>query len=152
MAVDPFSRWRSWAPYLRSVARIVIAFLFMQFGMAKLFAFPGPILPHGGTVPPGSLVWFAGILETFGGFLMLIGLLTRPVAFILSGEMAIAYFTGHAPHGFWPLLNQGFPAVFFCFFWLYLSAAGAGPWSIDALLRRASERRVVAGRAAAEPM
>ena len=127
------TRWRSWAPYLLSVLRIVTAFLFMQFGTAKLFAFPGAILPTGGTAPLGSLVGVAGFLETFGGALLLLGLFTRPVAFLLSGEMAIAYFYAHAPHGFWPVLNQGAPAALYAFLFLYLSAAGAGPWSIDAV-------------------
>src|SRR5204863_128634 len=86
----------------------------------------------GGTAPIASLLGIAGVLETFGGVLLLVGLFTRSVAFLLSGEMAFAYFIGHAPHGFWPLLNQGAPAVFYCFLFLYLSAAGAGPWSLDA--------------------
>lgn len=127
------TRWRSWAPYLLSTLRIVAAFLFMQFGTAKLFAFPAAVMPEGGTAPMWSLAWIAGALEVFGGFFMLIGLFTRPVAFLLSGEMAFAYFIGHAPQGFWPVLNQGHPAVLFCFLFLYFSAAGAGPWSLDAL-------------------
>jgi putative oxidoreductase len=126
------TRWRSWSPYLLSLLRIVAAFLFIQFGTAKLFGFPAPIMPGGGTAPAGSLAWFASVLETFGGFFLLIGLFTRPVAFILSGEMAVAYFYGHAPQGFWPVLNQGHPAILFCFLFLYLSAAGPGPWSLDA--------------------
>jgi putative oxidoreductase len=131
------SRWRSWAPYLLSVLRIISAFLFVQFGTAKLFAFPGAIMPGGATVPVGSLPGVAGVLETFGGALILLGLFTRPVAFLLSGEMAFAYFLGHASRGFWPVLNQGHPAVLFCFVFLYFSAAGAGPWSLDAARRRA---------------
>jgi len=115
-----------------SVLRIVAAFLFMQFGTAKIFAFPAAIMPGGGTAPIMSLPGIAGTLETFGGLLLLVGLFTRPVAFILAGEMAVAYFLGHAPHGFWPVLNQGHPAILFCFTWLYLSAAGPGPWSLDA--------------------
>lgn len=133
-------RWRSWTPYLLSILRIVAAFLFMQFGTAKLFGFPAPIMPGGGTAPLGSLPWVAGFLETFGGAFLLVGLLTRPVAFLLSGEMAFAYFLGHAPHGFWPVLNQGHPAVFFCFTFLYLSAAGPGPWSLDAMREKARMR------------
>ena len=127
------ARWSTWAPYLRSILRIVAAFLFMQFGTAKVFAFPAAIMPGGGTAPITTLAGIAGILETFGGLFLLGGLLTRPVAFILSGEMAVAYFLGHAPHGFWPVLNQGHPAILFCFIWLYLSAAGPGPWSVDAM-------------------
>jgi putative oxidoreductase len=131
-------RWRSWTPYLLSILRIVAAFLFIQFGTAKLYGLPAPIMPGGGTAPFGSLVWFAGMLESYGGLLLLIGFFTRPVAFILSGEMAVAYFKGHAPQGFWPVLNQGHPAIMFCFIFLYLSAAGAGPWSLDALTGRSS--------------
>ncbi|HMH83454.1 MAG TPA: DoxX family protein [Gemmatimonadales bacterium] len=126
------TKWPTWAPYLLSVLRIVAAFLFMQFGTAKLVAFPAAIMPGGGTAPIGSLAGIAGLLESVGGLLLLAGLFTRPVAFILSGEMAVAYFIGHAPQGFWPVLNQGHPAILFCFVWLYLSAAGAGPWSLDA--------------------
>ena len=126
------AKWSTRAPYLLSVLRIVAAFLFMQFGTAKLFAFPAAIMPGGGTAAIASLPGIAGILETFGGLFLLLGLFTRPVAFILAGEMAIAYFLGHAPQGFWPVLNQGHPAILFCFIWLYISAAGAGPWSLDA--------------------
>ncbi|HUM13819.1 MAG TPA: DoxX family protein [Myxococcaceae bacterium] len=129
------ARWRSWAPQLLSILRIVAAFLFLQFGTAKLFAWPGPLMPEG-AVPVGSLAGIAGLLESVGGTLLLFGLFTRPVAFIVSGEMAIAYFHGHAPHGFWPVLNGGHPAVLFCFVWLYLSAAGGGLWSLDALRNR----------------
>jgi putative oxidoreductase len=115
---------------------VVLAFLCFQFGSAKWFAFPGAIMPGGGTAAVGSLVWFAGIIEVIGGTLILLGLFTRPVAFILSGEMAVAYFLGHAPMGFWPVLNQGALAVIYCFLFLYFSAAGPGPWSLDALLAR----------------
>jgi len=127
---------KEWAPQLLSILRIVVAFLYFQVGSAKWFAFPAAIMPGGGTAPVGSLVWFAGVIEVVGGTLFLLGLFTRPVAFILSGEMAFAYFIGHAGHGFWPVLNQGAPAVFYCFTFLYYSAAGAGPWSLDALLAR----------------
>jgi len=127
---------RSWAPQLLSILRIVVAFMFIQVGSAKWFAFPAAVMPGGGTAPVGSLVWVAAVLEVVGGSLILLGLFTRPVAFILSGEMAFAYFMGHAPSGFWPVLNQGQPAVFYCFFFLYLSAAGPGPWSLDAMIAR----------------
>ena len=130
------ARWSTWAPYLLSTLRIVASFLFMQFGTAKLFAFPAAIMPGGGTAPLMSLVGVAGILETFGGALLLVGLFTRPIAFLLSGQMAVAYFIGHAPQGFWPVLNQGHPAILFCFVWLYVSAAGPGPWSVDAMRER----------------
>jgi putative oxidoreductase len=137
------AKWRSWAPYLLSVLRIVAAFLFIQVGTAKLFAFPAAIMPGGGTAPIGSLAGIAGALESFGGPLLLIGLFTRPVAFVLSGEMAFAYFLGHAPQGFWPVLNQGTDAILYCFLWLYLSAAGAGPWSLDAMWEKKVNGRAV---------
>jgi putative oxidoreductase len=127
------ARWRSWAPYLLSIFRIMVAFLFIQFGTAKLFGLPAPIMPGGGTAPLFSEAGIAGALEAFGGPLVLIGLFTRPVAFILAGEMAVAYFRGHAPQGFWPVLNMGTPAILFCFAFLYLSSAGPGPWSLDAM-------------------
>ena len=130
------ARWSSWAPYLLSILRIIAAFLFLQIGTAKLFAFPAAVMPGGGTASLTSLPGVAGALEVVGGALLLVGLFTRPVAFLLSGEMAVAYFIGHAPQGFWPVLNGGGPAISFCFLWLYLSAAGPGPWSIDALRRR----------------
>jgi putative oxidoreductase len=133
---NPVARWSTLAPRLLSLLRIVAAFLFMQFGTAKLFAFPAAVMPGGGTASLASLPGIAGALEAFGGALLLVGLFTRPVAFLLSGEMAVAYFIGHAPKGFWPVLNQGHPAIMFCFVWLYFSAAGAGPWSLDAIRRR----------------
>jgi putative oxidoreductase len=129
------ARWRSWAPYFLSILRIIAAFLFMQFGSAKLLAFPAAIMPGGGTASVASIPGFAGALEFVGGALLLLGLFTRPVAFLLAGEMACAYFMGHARGGFWPVLNGGVPAVMFCFVWLYVSAAGPGPWSLDALRR-----------------
>lgn len=128
------------APYLLSVLRIIAAFLFIQFGTAKLFAFPASVMPSGGTVSIASLPGIAGILETLGGALLGVGLFTRPVAFLLSGQMAFAYFIGHAPHGFWPVQNEGHPAILFCFIWLYVSAAGPGPWSIDAARTKARSR------------
>ena len=128
--------WTARTPYLLSLLRIVAAFLFIQFGTTKLFAWPGSVMPGGGTAQLASLPGIAGVLETFGGALLLVGFLTRPVAFLLSGQMAFAYFIGHAPQGFWPVLNQGYTSILFCFLWLYLSAAGPGPLSIDAMRRR----------------
>jgi putative oxidoreductase len=125
-------------PYLLSTLRIVAAFLFMQFGTAKLFALPGAIMPGGGTAPIGSLAGIAAVLETVGGLLLLVGLFTRPVAFLLSGEMAVAYFYAHAPQGFWTVLNQGTDAALYAFLWLYFSAAGPGPLSFDAKRRSRS--------------
>src|SRR5438034_9367525 len=139
-AANLVARWSSWAPYLRSILRIVAAFLFMQVGTAKLVGFPATILPGGGTAPIASLLGIAGVLETFGGVLLLVGLFTRPVAFLLSGEMAFAYFMGHAPNGLWPVLNQGTDAIFYCFLYLYFSAAGPGPWSIDAMREKEPAR------------
>ena len=133
---DLASRWRSWAPYLLSILRIVTAFLFILHGSTKLLGLPAPVMPGGGTAPLTSLSGIAGALELVGGALLLVGLFTRPVAFLLAGEMAVAYLKSHAPQGFWPVLNNGEPAVFYCFLWLYISAVGPGPWSIDALLRR----------------
>ena len=127
------ARWRSWPPNLLSILRIVAAFVFIQFGSAKLLAIPAAIMPGGGTAPLTSLPGFAGSLELVGGALLLLGLFTRPVAFLLAGEMAFAYFMGHFPQGFWPVLNQGTPAILFCFIWLYISSAGPGLWSVDAL-------------------
>ena len=137
-AANLVARWSSRAPYLRSILRIVAAFLFMQVGTAKLVGFPAAILPGGGTAPIASLLGIAGVLETFGGVLLLVGLFTRPVAFLLSGEMAFAYFIGHASQGhwLWPVVNMGALAVIYCFLFLYFSAAGPGPWSLDALLAR----------------
>ncbi len=130
------SRWTSWAPYFQAILRIVTGLLFMQPGAAKLFAFPAAVMPGGGTAAPLSLPGIAGILELVGGALIVLGLFTRPAAFIVSGEMAVAYFMAHAPQGFWPILNHGEPAIYYCFLWLYFSAAGAGAWSLDARLGR----------------
>src|SRR3989440_10938677 len=123
--------WPTRAPQLLSVLRIIAAFLFMQFGTAKLFAFPAAIMPGGGTAPILSLPGIAGTLEVFGGLLLLVGLFTRPVAFILAGEMAVSFFFGHPPPGIWPVLNQGHPPILFCFILLYLSPPGPGPSSLD---------------------
>jgi putative oxidoreductase len=125
-------KWRSWAPYLLSVLRIVAALMFIQFGTMKLFAFPVGMPPDGGTAKLMSQTGLGGILEVFGGGLILVGLFTRPVAFVLAGEMAVAYFQFHFPQSFWTVVNMGTPAVLYCFVMLYFSAAGAGPWSLDA--------------------
>jgi putative oxidoreductase len=121
---------------MSSVLRIVAAFMFTQAGTMKLFAFPTGIPPNGGTVHLMSQMGLAGVLETFGGGLLLLGLFTRPVAFLLAGEMAVAYFQYHFPKGFWTIMNGGQPAVLYCFIWLYFAAAGPGPWSLDARLRK----------------
>ena len=138
-------QWRSWAPYFLSVLRIIAAATFFTYGTAKLFAWPAALMPNGATVHLASLIGVAGTLEVVGGLLLCIGLFARPVAFLLSGEMAFAYFTGHAVHGFWPVVNQGTPALLFCFIWLYISAAGPGPWSLDALRRQPRPARPSSG-------
>lgn len=135
MTAPVVSRWIALAPYLLSLLRIVAALMFMQAGTVKLFGWP-MAMPGGGSPPLMSQVGIGALLEFVGGALLLVGLFTRPVAFILSGEMAVAYFQFHQPNGFWPVVNQGQPAVLYCFIWLYISARGAGPWSLDALLRR----------------
>jgi putative oxidoreductase len=125
----------AWQPYLLSVLRIVLGLLYMQHGLSKLFAFPAAAPPNFSLF---SLLGLAGILETFGGFLITIGLFTGPVAFILSGEMAFAYFMSHFPRGWFPVLNQGNLAILYCFVYLYLAAAGGGPWSVDAMRARSA--------------
>ena len=124
----PASFIETWKPRLLSVLRIVVAFMFTSHGMQKILAFP---TPPSHAIDLMSLAGIAGLLELLGGALLLIGLFTRPVAFILSGEMAFAYFMAHAPQGFWPLLNRGELAVAYCFLFLYFAVAGAGIWSID---------------------
>lgn len=123
----------SWAPALLSVLRIVVAALFIAHGTQKLFA--TPIAEPRPTVALASLPGVAGILETFGGAFVLIGLFTRPVAFVLSGQMAVAYFLAHASRNSWPILNGGELAALYSFVFLYLAAAGGGPLSVDALFR-----------------
>jgi putative oxidoreductase len=122
--------YATWSPRLLGILRIVTAFVFMAHGSQKLFGIPAA---QHSTFHLFSLLGIAGVLEFFGGMLLLIGLFTRPVAFILSGLMAAAYFMVHAPMGFWPLLNKGELAVVYCFVFLYISAAGGGSWSIDHL-------------------
>ena len=121
-------------PYLQSVLRIMAAATFMTHGTQKLFAVP--VLQPRETVELMSQAGLAGVLEVFGGLLMLVGLFTRPVAFILSGEMAVAFFQAHFPRSIFPVLNGGEPAFLFCFIFLFFAAAGAGPLSLDALRRR----------------
>lgn len=131
-----FAKWPAWGPYLQSVLRIAAAFMFVQFGTMKLFAFPIGMPPDGSTAPLMSEMGLAGILETFGGALLILGLFTRPVAFILSGQMAVAYFQVFFPQSFWVAANDGVAPALYCFVWLYFSAAGAGPWSLDAAWRK----------------
>lgn len=135
MASSLAHRWMASAPKLLSVLRIVAGFLFFLAGTSKIFAFPVG-MPGGLTAVFPSQVWIGGVLELVGGALLVLGLFTRPTAFVLSGEMAVAYFQFHAPSSFWPTVNNGVPAVLDCFIFLYLSAAGGGPWSVDALRKR----------------
>jgi putative oxidoreductase len=152
---DLNSFYAIWTPRLLSVLRIIAAFLIIAHGAQKLFGYPAappptpeqkakqecvqkcepqpPQQQQGGMSP---MIVVAGVLEFFGGLLFLFGLFTRPVAFILSGTMAVAYFMAHAPGGFWPILNKGELAVLYCFVFLFFSVAGGGEWSLDRLLRR----------------
>ena len=120
-------------PFMLSIFRIMTGLLLFQFGVAKLFKFP-PV-PMFAKVELLSLYGAAGSLELVLGGLLILGLFTRPVAFVLSGEMAFAYFIGHFPRGFIPVLNNGNLAIMLCFACLYLACAGGGPWSLDAMLR-----------------
>jgi putative oxidoreductase len=119
-----FSPWR---PYALSVLRIVTALLFLEHGTQKLFGFP----PAKFSPPLFSLFGVAGVIEFVGSLLLIVGLFTRPVAFILAGEMAVAYFMFAAPQSFFPLLNHGDEIILYCFIYLYIATAGAGPWSLD---------------------
>ncbi len=133
--------YSSWTPRLLSVLRIITGFLFIAHGTQKLFS--SPASQQNASVPLMSFMGFAGILEFVGGLLILIGLFTRPTAFILSGMMAVAYFMAHAPQGFLPLVNKGELAVLYCFVFLFLAAAGGGTWSLDNLLWRSSANQIV---------
>lgn len=123
-----------WAPRVLSILRIVAALLFFEHGATKLLGFP----PSDHSPEFLSLSWIAGALELVGGAFLIVGLFTRPVAFILSGEMAFAYWMAHAPRSPFPVVNAGDAAILFCFVFLYLALAGGGPWSLDALRRRRS--------------
>ncbi|AEY02032.1 DoxX family protein [Oceanimonas sp. GK1] len=123
----------AWRPRVLSLVRMVSAFLFMQHGGQKILGFPAPAR---GEFELFSLLGVAGVLELFGGALLLVGLFTRPVAFVLSGLMAFAYFIVHHPQNFWPLNNGGELAIMFCFVFFYLVFAGGGSWSLDRLQGR----------------
>jgi putative oxidoreductase len=125
--LNPFS------PQLLSVLRIMSALLFMAHGTSKLLGFPATEI-FAEPPPAFTLIWFAGVLELAGGALLALGLFTRPVAFVLSGEMAFAYFMGHAPQAFYPIQNGGDAPILYCFVFLYFAAAGGGAWSLDNLL------------------
>jgi putative oxidoreductase len=124
-------RANSLSPYVLSIVRIVVALLFFEHGTSKMFGFPSPNMPDLFT-----LSWWSGAIEFVAGGLLALGLATRAMAFIASGEMAFAYFLGHAPHDFFPILNRGDGSILYCFIFLYIAFAGAGPWSVDAVLRK----------------
>jgi len=129
-----------WSPRVLALLRIMTALLFIEHATMKFFGFPAPMPGAAGPLP--GIIVAAGVIELVGGTLIALGLFTRPAAFIASGTMAAAYFMAHAPQSFWPLVNQGESAILFCFIFLYLVFAGAGSWSLDALLhgRRDAER------------
>ncbi len=131
-----------WAPRMLSVLRILSGLVFWQHGMQKLLQFPVAPAPAVPRPPPGlfTQIWFAGALELVLAPLLIVGLFTRPVAFVLAGEMAFAYWLGHAPRGFYPIVNGGNLAIMYCFVFLYLAVAGGGPWSVDEALRRKGVR------------
>jgi len=120
-----------WAPRALSLLRIVVGLLFLEHGTAKLLGFPAGAGPEHLEIV--SLLGLSAVLELAGGLLLIAGLFTRVAGFVLSGEMAVAYFLAHAPHGFFPLLNRGELAIVYCFVFLYLAAAGGGAWSVDAM-------------------
>jgi putative oxidoreductase len=126
-----------WAPRVLSILRIVAAVLFFEHGLQKMLDIPAR--PDGASPPVMfSMIWYSGVLEFFGGALLTLGLFTRPVAFLLSGQMAVGYWTMHALKSFFPLLNQGDAAILYCFVFLYLVFAGPGPWSVDAAMKKSS--------------
>jgi putative oxidoreductase len=135
-----------YAPQALSLLRIVAALIFLLHGSSKILGFPASEM---GSPPVGSLMWVGGLLELGGGLLLLIGLFSRPVAFILSGEMAYAYWMFHAPQSIFPMLNGGDAAILYCFVFLLIAAAGPGPWSLDASMRR---KKVVVTEDAGEPV
>ena len=122
-----------YAPRALSLLRIVAALIFLFHGSAKLLGFPGTEMP----MPPvGSFMWIGGLLELVGGLMLLVGIFSRAVAFVLSGEMAVAYWMFHAPQSTFPIQNGGDAAILYCFVFLLIAAAGPGPWSVDAMMRR----------------
>ena len=127
-------RLNVWAPRVLSLLRIITALLFMEHGLMKLFHFPAAQPGAPDPLPP--ILMAAAVLEVVGGALLVLGLFTRPVAFLLSGQMAVAYFLAHGSKGFWPALNGGDAAILFCFVFLYLVFQGPGEWSLDAQVRK----------------
>lgn len=135
----PIAAFTRSAPIILSVLRIVSGFLYFQAGAAKLFGWFGGI-PGGGTVPLLSQVGIGGALEVVCGIAITIGLLVRPLSFLMSGQMAVAYWQFHAPNGTWPTQNQGTAAVLYCFLFLYFAAAGGGSFGVDAWRARRAQR------------
>jgi putative oxidoreductase len=125
----------AWAPRALSVLRIITGLMIIEHGMAKLLGWP--VVPAFAQLKLFSLLGLAGTIELVGGALLILGLFTQPAAFIVSGEMAVAYFMVHEPRSFFPLINGGSLAIIYCFACLYLSTAGAGPWSVDATMKQA---------------
>jgi putative oxidoreductase len=125
-----------WRDRMLAIFRIVAGLMFITAGTTKLLGFPASPMPDAPTVALMSQMGIGSVLEIVGGALIVLGLFTRPTAFILAGEMAVAYFQFHAPQGFWPTANGGLGAVLYCFFFLYLVCAGAGDWSVDRMLAR----------------
>ncbi len=124
-----------YAPYVLSILRIVVALLFFEHGMSKLFGFPSATsMPAVFTVD-----WFAGVIEFTGGALLAVGLFSRAAALIMSGEMAFAYFISHAPHSLFPIVNRGDSAILYCFVFFYIAVAGPGPWSVGAAMSQRQE-------------
>lgn len=131
----PMTRPAAWAPFALALLRLMAGLLFVEHGMGKLFHFPHIAIYDG--IRLASLPGAAGVMELAGGALLALGLFTRPVAFLLSGEMAVAYFLYHNPQSFYPLVNGGEQAILFCFIYLYLAAAGGGAWSLDRMRDKA---------------
>jgi putative oxidoreductase len=130
----------SYAPQIYALLRIVVGFLFFCHGLQKVFGLFGGVNGAGAAAPLFSLFGVAGMIEIIGGLLVTLGLFTGTVAFILSGEMAVAYFIGHFPASIWPLENKGEEAVFYCFIFLYMASQGSGIWSLDGARRRPARR------------
>lgn len=137
-----------WTSRMLAILRIVTGLVFMSSGTMKLFNYPPSGLP-GLPVPLMSQMGVGGILEVVGGLAIVLGFLTRPVAFVLSGEMAVAYFQFHFPQSFFPTVNNGVPAVLYCFLFLYLTFAGAGAWSVDAMIARSKRAMIARSKRAA---
>ena len=141
-AATAASGWRATLPGLTLLAlRVISALVLFEHSTVRAFGFPAnPDRPFRGAPDPFTRPWFATVLELVGGTLIILGLFTRPTAFVLSGLMAVAYFLAHAPEHFFPIINRGEPAVLLCFIFLYMSTAGAGPYSVDAALARKRAR------------